>query len=1193
MRTVPVWVDKIRDRDNKEQCVYDLAFKPDGTQLIVAAGSRVLVYDATDGTLIQPLKGHKDQVNCVAYSKDGKRFASGASDKQVIIWTSKLEGILKYSHHDSIQCLSYNPVSHQLASCSCSDFGLWSPEQKSVSKHRVHCRVTSCSWTTDGLHLALGLVNGSISVRGRTGEERYRIERPGGAQTPVWGVSWNPNKDENNEVLAVVDWGQTLSFYNLTGKQIGKDRQLGFDPTSVTFFQSGDYLLIGGSGKQCVLYTTDGIFVGKVAEFGSWVWACKPQQNCQNLAIGCQDGTVGYYELGFPTVHSLYRERYAFRETMSDVIIQHLITDEKVRIKCRDLVKKLAIYKHRLAVQLPEKIIIYELTKGDSTDMHYRVKERINQKVDCTLLVVCSNNLVLCQEKRLQCLSFQGVREREWILEAPIRYIKVTGGPAFREGLLVGLKNGQVVKIFLDNPFPLPVLKISASVRCLDLSTSRKKLSIVDDSGTVLVYNIQTKELLFQEPNANSVAWNSHNEEMLCFTGGGYLNIKAGNFPIHQQKLQGFVVGFCGSKVFCLHYNSMSTIEVPQSASMYQYLEKKQFQEAYKVACLGVPESDWKALAHSALENLKFPISRKSFIRIRDLPYLQLIQSFEDRKKRNEKETVFLGDISAYQGKFGEAARTYKKAGQDSKAMNMYTDLRMFDLAQEYLKSDDVKDKKMLIKKKADWAKNINEPRAAAEMYLSAGETLKAIEIIGENGWIDMLIDVGRKLDKADRPSLILCTEYLQQHKQIVYAAEMYQRLGDIEALVTMYVDNQLWTEAFAVVEQNSEFKEMVYIPYANFLAENERFVEAQKAFHKAGRQDEALKVLEELTQNAVNENRFSDAGYYYWLLSMQCLDIMQVESDSQISKMIKLFWSHRRTSEIYYAYHYIHRYIEEPFTSFYPEALFNMARFLLHQTLSECPSGVGRVAILYALAKQSRNLGAYKMARHAYDKLQMLRVPPRFQETVDLGAITIRSKPFTDSEDLLPLCYRCSTTNPLLNNRGNCCINCQQPFIYSFISFDVLPLVEFVLEEEISDEEAVKLIEAEPEETQDNTQNNLRETEDYQAIRFDSNQNGNSAEDPFSSKLMTYEEGGLDFIPVIVNSAVLKAMNRADIVICKWPKPLRYQFFKNLMTDVQITKCESCNKVFHADDYELQVLQKGHCPFCRFNSDNAVANEI
>lgn len=40
---------------------------------------------------------------------------------------------------------------------------------------------------------------------------------------------------------------------------------------------------------------------------------------------------------------------------------------------------------------------------------------------------------------------------------------------------------------------------------------------------------------------------------------------------------QGFVVGFSGSKIFCLHIYSMSSVDVPQSASMYQYLEKKLF----------------------------------------------------------------------------------------------------------------------------------------------------------------------------------------------------------------------------------------------------------------------------------------------------------------------------------------------------------------------------------------------------------------------------------------------------------------------------------------------------------------------------------------------------------------------------------------------------------------------------------------
>ena len=42
---------------------------------------------------------------------------------------------------------------------------------------------------------------------------------------------------------------------------------------------------------------------------------------------------------------------------------------------------------------------------------------------------------------------------------------------------------------------------------------------------------------------------------------------------------------------------------------------------------------------------------------------------------------VFLADIYAYQSKFQDAAKLYKRANQDQKAMNMYTDLRMFEYA--------------------------------------------------------------------------------------------------------------------------------------------------------------------------------------------------------------------------------------------------------------------------------------------------------------------------------------------------------------------------------------------------------------------------------------------------------------------------------------------------------------------------------
>lgn len=135
--------------------------------------------------------------------------------------------------------------------------------------------------------------------------------------------------------------------------------------------------------------------------------------------------------------------------------------------------------------------------------MHYKVKEKISHKLDCTLIVVCSENIVLCQEKRLQCLSFSGVMEREWALDSSIRYIRAMGGPPEKEGLLVGLKNGQIVQIFINNPFPINVLKISNAIRCLDISILRSKLAIVDDKGLCSVYDIRTKQLLYQVISQN------------------------------------------------------------------------------------------------------------------------------------------------------------------------------------------------------------------------------------------------------------------------------------------------------------------------------------------------------------------------------------------------------------------------------------------------------------------------------------------------------------------------------------------------------------------------------------------------------------------------------------------------------------------------------------------------------------------
>ena len=81
------------------------------------------------------------------------------------------------------------------------------------------------------------------------------------------------------------------------------------------------------------------------------------------------------------------------------------------------------------------------------------------------------------------------------------------------------------------------------------------------------------------------------------------------------------------------------------------------------------------------------------------------------------------------QGKFQEAAKLYKKAGIPSKVSNnlssfhhhiiqaveMYTDLREFDLAKEFMV--ETEDVKQFMTKQADWCKTTNDPTAA--MYVT------------------------------------------------------------------------------------------------------------------------------------------------------------------------------------------------------------------------------------------------------------------------------------------------------------------------------------------------------------------------------------------------------------------------------------------------------------------------------------------
>ena len=110
------------------------------------------------------------------------------------------------------------------------------------------------------------------------------------------------------DTLCVCDWGRRLSFYTLSGRQIGRDRKLEGDPTCVRYFSNGAYLCVGGSDRKVTLFTKEGVRLGTIAQRDGWVWGVAVQNDQDYVAVASEDGSISVMHLIFGIVAGLYRD---------------------------------------------------------------------------------------------------------------------------------------------------------------------------------------------------------------------------------------------------------------------------------------------------------------------------------------------------------------------------------------------------------------------------------------------------------------------------------------------------------------------------------------------------------------------------------------------------------------------------------------------------------------------------------------------------------------------------------------------------------------------------------------------------------------------------------------------------------------------------------------------------------------------
>lgn len=68
-----------------------------------------------------------------------------------------------------------------------------------------------------------------------------------------------------------------------------------------------------------------------------------------------------------------------------------------------------------------------------------------------------------------------------------------------------------------------------------------------------------------------------------------------------------------------------------------------------QVACLGVPDAQWAALGHAALEALHLEVASKAFGRIKETGYLRLLHQLDQARKAGQPPAILKADVLAHQ----------------------------------------------------------------------------------------------------------------------------------------------------------------------------------------------------------------------------------------------------------------------------------------------------------------------------------------------------------------------------------------------------------------------------------------------------------------------------------------------------------------------------------------------------------------